>query len=120
VPIPPPLFSLLQELKTKDSGEFVLPRNRLWQKGEQALALREFLRGIGLPEVHFHALRSTWATLLLSKGIAPAIVMTCGGWQSLATMMIYLRKAGISVRGATDCLSLDSQPSNVTELVKFG
>lgn len=112
VSISPPLLQLLQELKAKAEGEFVLPRSRLWQRGEQAIALREFLKGAGLPEVHFHALRATWATILLGKGVAPAIVMTMGGWKDIKTLMVYVRKAGIDVRGATDCLSLEANVVN--------
>ncbi len=100
------LVPILQELKLKTSrfSNFVLPHMREWEKGDQARELRKFLVGIGLPEVRFHDLRATWATLMLSKGIAPAKVMMMGGWKDMKTMMIYMRKAGIDITGITTVL----------------
>ena len=105
VEIPRPLVPVLAELKLKTlSTEFVLPRLWRWEQGEQARILRLFLRSIGLPEIRFHDLRASWATLLLSRGVAPSKVMSMGGWSDMKTMMIYMRKAGIDIRGATSCL----------------
>lgn len=55
-----------------------------------------------LPEIRFHDLRVSWATLLLGKGVAPSKVMSMGGWKDMNTMMIYMRKAGIDIKGSTD------------------
>jgi len=90
-------------LQNKDSA-FVLPRLKKWEKGEQARELRMFLIGIGLEPVRFHDLRASWATILLSKGVEPIKVMKMGGWKDMKTMMIYVRKAGVDIKGATDCL----------------
>lgn len=107
VEIAPNLVPLLQELKLQSCGEtFVLPHFRDWEIGEQARQLQRFLVGIGLPPIRFHDLRATWATLLLSKGVAPAKVMMMGGWKDMKTMMIYMRKTGIDIKGMTDCLNL--------------
>ena len=105
--IAPPLLPLLQELKMEfgSVSAFVLPRNDKWDRGQQAEELRTFLRSIGLPEIRFHDLRATWATMLLGKNVPPAVVMKMGGWKDMETMMIYMRKAGLDIRGATDCLS---------------
>lgn len=84
---------MLKELRLQTfDSTFVLPRLSKWDKGEQARELRMFLVGIGLPPVRFHDLRATWATMLLSKGIEPARVMSMGGWSEIKTMMIYCRK----------------------------
>lgn len=105
VEIPRPLIPILAELKLKAAdGDFVLPRLAKWDQGEQARQLRLFLKSIGLPEIRFHDLRASWATLLLSKNVAPSKVMAMGGWKDMKTMMIYMRKAGIDIRGATNCL----------------
>ena len=104
VEIPVPLLPVLTELKLKSANEFVLPRLWKWDQGEQARTLRLFLKSIGLPEIRFHDLRASWATLLLSKGVAPSKVMSMGGWSDMKTMMIYMRKAGIDIKGATSCL----------------
>ena len=112
VEVAPKLMEILRELKLQNSGsEFVLPRISNWDKGEQARELRMFLTGLRLPAVRFHDLRATWATLLLSKGVTPIKVMIMGGWKDLKTMQIYVRKAGVEVRGATDCLDLHSLSS---------
>lgn len=100
-----PLLPLLKELKLKSgANEFVLPRLTKWDKGEQARFLRLFLQMTGLPQIRFHDLRASWATLLLSKGVAPSKVMSMGGWKDMDTMMIYMRKAGIDIKGSTSCL----------------
>ena len=108
VQIAPKLMEILHELKLQnsESNPFVLPRISKWDKGEQARELRMFLSGLGLPSIRFHDLRATWATFLLSKGIAPIKVMMMGGWKDLKTMQIYVRKAGVEIKGATDCLDL--------------
>lgn len=105
VEIPKPLLPLLQELKLKSAGNtFVLPRLIKWDKGEQARDLRMFMRSIGMPEIRFHDLRASWATMLLSKGVAPSQVMAMGGWKDMGTMMIYMRKAGINIKDSTKVL----------------
>ena len=107
IEIAEPLVPILKQLKVgTDHSEFVLPRVSRWDKGEQARELRMFMLGIGLPPVRFHDLRATWATLLLASGQAPARVMTMGGWKDLKTMMIYMRKAGIDIKGITEGFAL--------------
>lgn len=103
--IPAPLLPLLRDLKLKSAGNiFVLPRMRRWDKGEQSRELGVFLKLIGLPVIRFHDLRATWATWLLSKNVPPGKVMTMGGWKQMDTMMIYMRKAAIDIKGATSVL----------------
>jgi integrase len=105
IEIPKPLIPVLAELKLQSVGDdFVLPRLSKWDKGEQARFLRMFLKSIGLPEIRFHDLRASWATLLLGKGVAPSKVMSMGGWKDMDTMMIYMRKAGIDIKGSTNVL----------------
>ncbi|RYZ77775.1 MAG: site-specific integrase [Proteobacteria bacterium] len=120
VEIAPSLLPVLRELKLNSAGNsFVLPRNERWDRGRQAHDLRMFLMGLGLPQIRFHDLRATWATLLISKGIEPIKVMKMGGWKHIDTMMIYMRKAGVDIRGSTDCLDLhdhNAQPAEVIQL----
>ena len=105
VEIPNGLLPLLRDLKLKSvESDFVLPRLLRWDRGEQAYDLRMFLKAIGLPEIRFHDLRASWATLLLDKDVAPSKVMSMGGWSDINTMMIYMRKAGISIRNSTNVL----------------
>ncbi len=121
VEIAPPLLTLLKELKLKSSDSvFVLPRISRWDTGQQAEALRMFLTGLGLPTIRFHDLRATWATIMLSHGIEPAKVMVMGGWKELKTLMVYLRKAGISIRGITNGLNLhDPETVGMARVLNF-
>lgn len=103
--IPEPLLPVLRELKLNAGGDgYVLPRLADWDRGDQAKVLRGFLKMNGLTQIRFHDLRASWATLLLGKGAIPSKVMSMGGWKDMDTMMIYMRKAGIDIRGATSCL----------------
>ena len=115
-----PLLTLLKELKLKSTdSHFVLPRISQWDEGHQAAALRMFLVGLDLPVVRFHDLRATWATIMLGKGIEPAKVMIMGGWNDLKTMMVYMRKAGINIRGITDCLRLHNPSIETAEVIEI-
>lgn len=107
VEIAPELLEILRTLKVKafDSA-FVLPRIDKWDKGEQARELRMFLQGLGLPQIRFHDLRATWATLMLSKGTPPIKVMVMAGWKDLKTMQFYIRKSGLELSGMTDDFAL--------------
>jgi integrase len=106
VEIAPPLVKIFRELKKDSDSIYVLPRIDKWDKGEQARELRMFLAGLGLPQIRFHDLRATWATILLGKGVVPAKLMVLAGWKDLKTMVRYIRKAGIDTKGATDDLKL--------------
>jgi len=106
IPISSQLRELLIELQAKSETQHVLPRLGCWNQGLQAQELRKFLRGIGIRPVKFHALRACFATQLLAKNIAPAIVMKICGWKNLQTMEYYVRLAGVSEQGATECLEI--------------
>lgn len=112
---------ILRELKIQQAdSNFVLPRIDKWDKGEQARDLRMFLKGIGLPIIRFHDLRATWATLLLSKGVEPIRVMKMGGWKDMKTMMIYVRTAGVDIKGMTNCLDdLHNPATEAGQVLKF-
>lgn len=121
VEIPMPLMPILRAQKLKSAGsDFVLPRLTRWDRGEQAHDLRMFLRANNLPEVNFHNLRASWATMLLNNGVDQAKVMVMGGWTDLKTMMIYVRKAGIDIRGATAMLDgIEIHGKKEAEIVKI-
>ena len=120
VEIAPNLVPILKELKLNSGvSHFVLPRFREWDKGDQARELRKFLVLNGLPEVRFHDLRATWATIMLAKGIPPAKVMMMGGWKEMKTMMIYMRKAGIDIKGITDDLNLHNPRREAGKVLGF-
>jgi len=78
-----------------------------------------FLLGLGLPAIRFHDLRATWATLLLCKGVEPIKVMKAGGWRDIKTLMIYVRKAGVDIRGMSDCLDLHDPARDGNNVLTF-
>ena len=121
VEIAPNLMPVLQELKLKfgNVSTFVLPRIHAWEKGEQARELRMFLMGMGLPSIRFHDLRATWATILLSKGVPPIKVMYAGGWKDMKTMCIYMRKAGVEIKGMMDGMDLHNPSREPGKLILF-
>jgi integrase len=107
IEIAPNLLVILKELKLKsDDSIFVLPRIDKWNAGEQARELRLFLECLGLPRIRFHDLRATWATIMLTKGVEPVKVMKMAGWADIKTMQIYIRKAGVDIKGITNKLDL--------------
>lgn len=118
--IAPPLLVILKELRLKYfDSTYVLPRIDKWDKGEQARELRIYLLGMGLPRLRFHDLRASWCTIMLSMGIEPIKVMKMGGWKDLKTMQIYMRKAGVDIKGITDHLEIHN-PSRVgAEILKM-
>ena len=98
---------LLKELEKKQSDSvYVLPRIDKWDKGEQARELRMLLVAIGLPQIRFHDLRASWATIMLSKAVEPIKVMAMGDWRDIKTMQGYIRKAGVNIKGITEKLDL--------------
>ena len=76
-----------------------------------------FLACSWLPPVRFHDLRATWATLMLSKGVEPIKVMMTGGWKELKTMQIYIRKAGVDIKGITDCLNFHDHSQTMAKVI---
>mgnify|MGYP000615823082 CR=1 FL=1 len=120
VEIAPNLLFILKELQLKklDIG-FVLPRLKAWDKGIQAKELKKFLASLELPEIRFHDLRASWATIMLSKGVPPLKVMIMGGWSDLKTLQIYVRKSGVNLKGITNSLTLHSPRLTSTKVIKL-
>jgi integrase len=120
VPVNDALKSLLIELKSKTTDEFVLPRMNKWSIGHQAKFLGLFCEEIGLPKTKFHTLRACFATHLLSKGVSLTKVMKCAGWSELKTVQKYNRLAGVSEKGATDCLNTLAPSVTGENVLKIG
>ena len=120
VEIAPNLLQVLRELKMENSDSpFVLPRIDKWKKGEQARELRLFLMGLGLPMIRFHDLRATHVTIMLSRGVEYPKVMKSCGFMDMKTMMIYLRKAGVDIKGSTDNLDLHNPKKELAAVIAF-
>lgn len=120
VPISEELDILLKEIRlVTGQAQHVLPRFKDWDRGGQAKILRTFCQGVGIPSVKFHTLRACFATQLIRDGVAPGVVMSICGWKDLETMQIYIRRAGIEVRGATENLKLIDRRAAMSRVVEL-
>ena len=108
VNISPQLKEILLFLQNEfPNSEYVLPRIGAWENGQAGKVLRMFLNRIGIEKyVTFHTLRACFATHLLATGAEPMKVMRMGGWSDLKTFQIYIRMAGIDVKGVSDALEV--------------
>lgn len=106
VPMSRPLRDYLQEYRRGVAGtrEFVLPHLQAWEHGEQAAVLRQFCECIGIPQVRFHDLRATFITNLLAQGVPLVKVMSIVGHKKMETTDVYLRLAGVEIKGVTEAL----------------
>ena len=117
VPINSSLRKLILDIKRDrdiPKNEYVLPRLKEWDNGDQAVSLKTFLKSLNIKPIKFHALRACFATQMLSNGVPAPVVMKIGGWKRTATMDIYLRLAGVDTKGATECLGF------TPEAIAFG
>jgi len=74
-----------------------------WEHGIAVKILRTFLRSFGIKKyANFHAPKACFATHVLASGAEPTQVMKMGGWADFKTFQIYIRMAGIDVKGVTD------------------
>lgn len=114
VPISTDLKEFLLELtnKKKHENEFLLPHLSEWTNGDQAFILKKFCRVIGITEVKFHDLRATFITNLLSQGVPLVKVMAIVGHKKMSTTDIYLRLAGVEIKGATEQMGFQIPQSN--------
>jgi len=104
VPISKDLESLLNELKAQKETEFVLPRLQEWTHGDQAKVLRDFCVSAGITSIKFHDLRATFITNMLAQGVPLVKVMAIVGHKKMETTDVYLRLAGVDIKGATEAL----------------
>ncbi len=90
VPIKPEVVRLLKE-RAKDRG-WVWPSKRgEGHVSERAIhyRVRKIGERIGVPDLHPHVLRHTVATLMLTKGVSPAVVRDLLGHSTLAITDVY-------------------------------
>lgn len=118
VPMSDDLMVFLKELRLKGNPKepHVLPRLNEWSKGYQAKVLREFCKQIGITTIRFHDLRATFITNLLSQGVSLARVMAIVGHSQIDTTNEYLRKAGVDLKDATNCLGYEIPTFNNSQV----
>lgn len=120
-PLNDALLVFLKELKLRGAAqsEFVLPRLKEWENGEQALVTREFCESIGITPVAFHDLRATFITNLLGRGESLGRVMAMVGHTQLKTTNVYLRLAGVEVKGGTEKLGYTVPSESLAQVVEL-
>lgn len=121
VPISSDFHKFLIELKLQNgaNNEYVLPHLREWTNGEQASVIRNFCKAIGITEIKFHDLRATFITNLLAQGVPLVKVMSIVGHRKMATTDLYLRLAGVDIRGATDTMGYTLPTSSDAKIYQF-
>ncbi len=110
VPISKELYEFLTDWKLKSQTEnagFVLPHLCEWTRGDAAEVLRGFCKSIGITPIRFHDLRATFITNLLCQGESLARVMAIVGHADIDTTNVYLRLAGVELKGATEKLGFE-------------
>ncbi len=124
VPISNELLTFLKEWRLRgETKDFVLPHLPEWSQGAQAEVIRSFCKSIGVTPIKFHDLRATFITNLLTRGESLARVMAIVGHADIDTTNVYLRLAGVEIKGATDKLSYEiptQQPAQILRLPNFG
>ena len=124
VPISPELLQFLREWKLKQiQTDFVLPHLQEWTRGDAAEVLRGFCKSLGITPIRFHDLRATFITNLLTRGESLARVMAIVGHADIDTTNVYLRLAGVDLKGATDKLDFaipTEQTATILRLPSFG
>ena len=109
IPISNDLKAVILGLRKGDSDpeDFILERHYAWKNGQAGEVLRQYLKDLGIKSnVVFHSLRACFATHMLASGANQATVMKIGGWRDIKTFQIYVRLAGVDVKGATDVLDV--------------
>lgn len=120
VPISVELMQFLKELKLKRGDEeFVLPHLTEWTRGDAAKVTKAFCKSIGISDIRFHDLRATFITNLLSRGESLARVMAIVGHSDMETTNVYLRKAGIELKGGTEKLGYKIPVHQIADILQF-
>ncbi|MDR3608463.1 MAG: site-specific integrase [Oligoflexia bacterium] len=119
IPISDDLLLFLKEQKLKSQTEHVLPRLIEWENGEQAQITRGFCEMLGLTPIKFHDLRATFITNLLARGESLARVMAIVGHTQIKTTNVYLRLAGVDVKGGTDKLGYQIPADQTASVLQF-
>ena len=96
----------------------MLPHLTEWMRGDAAEVTRNFCKSLGITEIKFHDLRATFITDLLSRGESLARVMAVVGHSDMETTNVYLRKAGIELKAATDKLGYEVPQTNDAVILK--
>lgn len=111
---------LLKIKASRPHSENVLPRLSGWNCGQGGKILRAFLKRIGIEKyVTFHTLRACFATHVLASGAEPTQVMKMGGWADFKTFQIYVRMAGVDVKGVTDGFRVTPKISDLDNVIKL-
>lgn len=119
VPVSDELLLFLKERKLQIQVDNVLPRLKEWENGSQAEVTREFCQSIGITSVKFHDLRATFITNLLARGVPLAVVMSMVGHTQIKTTNVYLRRAGVDIKGGTDKLGYGVPQARQASLLRL-
>lgn len=114
------LFLKERKLQAENNTSTLLPQLTEWEHGDQAKVIKEFCRNVGITPIKFHDLRATFITNLLSRGVSLARVMSIVGHTEIKTTNVYLRLAGVDVKGATDDLGYKLPQTSEAQIYQIG
>lgn len=125
-----PLSSGLREVllwwnmkrQNDDAGAWLFPspHNQVEPLGNFRRALASACRRAGVPELHPHAIRHTWATRLAMRGIPRAITMALGGWRSPEMLdEVYEHATDSFSADAVERVSLPAVPPTTNGIIPF-
>lgn len=77
-------------LANKDAGLWMGQQGRLQVSGVEDV-LHKMCDDAGVPRLHWHQLRHTWAHSMMSAGASEGELMTLGGWKSRTMLDVYGR-----------------------------
>lgn len=108
VPLNPILKALLLDRKEREGltdADFVVPQLRKWVTGEQGKVLHDLLALLNLPRMRYYDFRASFAVAMVLNGTDILRVSEILGHQSVEMTSRYLRKLGVGLKGAADCLN---------------
>lgn len=121
VPLNPVLKALLLERKEREGltdADFVVPQLRKWVTGEQGKVLHDLLALLNLPRMRYYDFRASFAVAMVLNGTDILRVSEILGHQSVEMTSRYLRKLGVGLKGAADCLNNLFDSRTIAEIKK--
>lgn len=107
IPISERLFAIINEIPmtTPDGYLFLTPTGNKFTKDYASGLVTKYIRKAGLPRhLHFHCLRHTAITRMITKGVPIAAVQRIAGHSNIQTTLGYTHLLVEDLRNAVNCL----------------
>jgi len=107
IPIADRLLDVIKDMPTGEPEEYLFKRQsgEMFSKEYATNAFRRYVRKAGLPTyLHYHCLRHTAITRMITKGIPIAAVQRIAGHSNITTTLGYTHLLVDDLRSAMNCL----------------